>query len=157
MSATGSFVLIHPHPPPPPADYLAAFHRLRARLFATFSMEENSLCPLQKAKAYAPACAKALVARVQLSVKSCGTSNVVFWKVYLMYGMHGGMHSMLKGGCVVPQMVERQVLPKGAILMEYAEPVEVVIVVTGTLDLIIPTTPPDAASGTVLLSPQQAR
>ena len=54
-------------------------------------------------------------------------------------------------------MVERQVLPKGAILMEYAEPVEVVIVVSGTLDLIIPTTPPDAASGMGPSSPQQAR
>ena len=55
------------------------------------------------------------------------------------------------------QMVERQTLPRGAILMEYCEPIEVIIVVSGSLDLIIPTTPTDAASSTAPFSPQQAR
>ncbi|KAK9837846.1 hypothetical protein WJX74_006109 [Apatococcus lobatus] len=55
------------------------------------------------------------------------------------------------------QMVERQTLPKGAILMEYCEPIEVIIVVTGSLDLIVPTTPPDAASSLAPFSPQQGK
>ena len=55
------------------------------------------------------------------------------------------------------QMVERQTLQKGAVLMECAEPSEVAVVVSGALDLTIPATPSDVASTAGLPSPQQAR